>query len=225
MAKRKIVFVIVEGPSDDEALGVLLSKIYDKDSVYVHIMHGDITTQAGVNSSNIVSKVGNCVRQYAAQNHYKQADFKEIIHIVDMDGAYAPDSAVIEDAEAVKPVYSVTEIRTANPDGIISRNAKKRENIDRLKSTGQIWKLSYGIYYMSCNLDHALYQRKKKDKVRVHRLITKGAAIEAICKDTQYLMESEFYELMDEVLHIPELQFHLRVADMVQGRQEIVEEE
>lgn len=38
MAKRKIVFVIVEGPSDDEALGVILSKIYDKDSVYVHIM-------------------------------------------------------------------------------------------------------------------------------------------------------------------------------------------
>lgn len=157
MAKRKIVFVIVEGPSDDEALGVLLSKIYDKDSVYVHIMHGDITTQAGVNSSNIVSKLGNCVRQYAAQNHYKQADFKEIIHIVDMDGAYAPDSAVVEDAEAVKPVYSVTEIRTANPDGIISRNVRKRENIDRLKSIGQIWKLSYGIYYMSCNLDHALY--------------------------------------------------------------------
>ena len=110
-----------------------------------------------MNSSNIVSKVGNCVRQYAAQNHYKQADFKEIIHIVDMDGVYAPDSAVIEDAEAIKPVYSVTEIRTANPEGIISRNVKKRENIDRLKSTGQIWKLPYGIYYMSCNLDHALY--------------------------------------------------------------------
>lgn len=65
----------------------------------------------------------------------------------------------------------------------------------------------------------------EKEKARVHRLITKGAAIEAICKDTQYLMESEFYELMDEVLHIPELQFHLRVADMVQDRQEIIEEE
>ena len=38
-------------------------------------------------------------------------------------------------------------------------------------------------------------------------------------------MENEFYELMDEVLHIPELQFHLRVADMVQDRQEIIEEE
>ena len=49
MARKKIVFVIVEGPSDDEALGVLFSKVYDKDSVYVHIMHGDITSQQGYN--------------------------------------------------------------------------------------------------------------------------------------------------------------------------------
>lgn len=157
MARRKIVFVIVEGPSDDAALGILLSKIYDKDSVYVHIMHGDITAQTGVTPSNIISKVGNCVRQYAAQNHYRQTDFKEIVHIVDMDGSYIPNSAIVEDAKAVKPIYSVTEIRTADPIGIIDRNVRKQENINRLKSTKQIWKLSYGIYYMSCNLDHALY--------------------------------------------------------------------
>lgn len=34
---------------------------------------------------------------------------------------------------------------------------ESRKNIDRLKVTGQIWNLPYGIYYMSCNLDHALY--------------------------------------------------------------------
>ena len=157
MARKKIVFVIVEGASDESALGVLLSQIYDKDSVYVHIMHGDITAKKGVTSKNIVSKIGNCVKQYAEQNHFKKADFKEIIHIVDMDGAYAPDSAVVKDSEAVKPVYSVTEIRSANPENIIKRNIIKRENIDRLISTGKIWSLPYGIYYMSCNLDHALY--------------------------------------------------------------------
>lgn len=48
MARKKIVFVIVEGASDESALGVLLSQIYDKDSVYVHIMHGDITAKKGV---------------------------------------------------------------------------------------------------------------------------------------------------------------------------------
>lgn len=170
MAKRKIIFVIVEGPSDDEALGVLFSKIYDKDSVYIHIMHGDITTKAGVSSSNIVSRVGNCIRQYAAQNHYRATDFKEIIHIVDMDGAYIPDSAIVEDLEAVNPVYSTTEIHVENPNSIINRNMRKRENINRLKSTGQIWKLPYKIYYMSCNLDHVLYgklnstdEEKEKD--------------------------------------------------------------
>ena len=39
---------MVEGLSDDEALGVLFSKIYDKDSGYVYIMHGDITAHTGV---------------------------------------------------------------------------------------------------------------------------------------------------------------------------------
>ena len=68
------------------------------------------------------------------------------------------------------------------------------------------------------------YQRKKKDKARVHRLITKGAAIEAICKDTQYLMESEFYDVMDEVRLIVVLNFHLRVADMLHCIKGIVEE-
>lgn len=159
MAKRKIIFVIVEGPSDDEALGLLLSRIYDKNSVYVHIMHGDITTEREVKSSNIVSKIGNCVKKYAAQNHYKQSDFQAIIHIVDMDGAFIPDSAIVEDADAVKPIYSLTNISSSNPEGIINRNAQKRENINRLKSTGQIWKLPYKIFYMSCNLDHVLYDK------------------------------------------------------------------
>ena len=170
MARRKIIFVIVEGPSDEEALGVLFSKIYDKNSVYVHIMHGDITTQAGVTPDKIVSKIGNCVRQYATQNHYCPSDFKEIIHIVDTDGAYAPDSVIVEDLGALKPVYTVTEIHSNNPKSIIYRNQKKRKNIDRLKSTEQIWKLPYRIYYMSCNLDHALYgklnstdEEKEKD--------------------------------------------------------------
>ena len=73
--------------------------------------------------------------------------------------------------------------------------------------------------------NHAEYQRKRKDKQRTHRLITKGAAIEAICKDTKYLTEAEFYSLMDEVLNVQELQFHERVAVMVSGRKESTEED
>ena len=58
MARRKVVFVIVEGASDETALGITLNQVFDKESVHVHIMHGDITTRTGVTSQNIVAKVG-----------------------------------------------------------------------------------------------------------------------------------------------------------------------
>ncbi len=156
MPSKKIVFVIVEGPSDEEALGVLLNRFYDSNTVYVHVMHCDITTDSGVNPSNIVAKIGNLVKGYA-ERRFKPEDFSQIIHITDTDGAFIPDDAVVEDATAVKPLYSVTEIRTQGKVGIERRNRCKRENLNRLSSTAKVWKIPYRIYYMSCNLDHALY--------------------------------------------------------------------
>ena len=156
MPRKKIVFVIVEGPSDEEALGVLLNRIYDSKAVYVQVMHCDITTELDVNAGNVVAKIGDVVKQYAGRA-FKPGDFSRIIHITDMDGAYIPDDAVMEDATAVKPLYSVTEIRTQRKSGIENRNQRKRECLNRLFSASRIWGVPYQIYYMSCNLDHALY--------------------------------------------------------------------
>ena len=156
MPRKKIVFVIVEGPSDEEALGVLLNRIYDSKAVYVQVMHCDITTELDINAGNVVAKIGDVVKQYAGRA-FKPGDFSRIIHITDTDGAFIPDDAVVEDATAVKPLYSVTEIRTQRKSGIENRNQRKRECLNRLSSASRIWGVSYQIYYMSCNLDHALY--------------------------------------------------------------------
>lgn len=156
MTRKKIIFVIVEGPSDEQALGAILGCLYDKNTVHVQIMHYDITTQLNVNPGNIVSKVGNIVRDYAGRI-FKPNDFAKIIHITDMDGAFIPDSNVIEDMTSKKPLYLTTEIRTCNKAGIENRNQHKRENLNRLVSVSKVWDVPYQIYYMSCNLDHALY--------------------------------------------------------------------
>ena len=156
MPRKKIVFVIVEGPSDEEALGVLLNRIYDSKAVYVQVMHCDITTELDVNAGNVVAKIGDVVKQYAGRA-FKPGDFSRIIHITDMDGAFIPDEAVVEDAVAVKPLYSATEIRTQRKSGIENRNQRKRECLNRLSSASRIWGVPYQIYYMSCNLNHALY--------------------------------------------------------------------
>lgn len=112
MAHKKIVLVIVEGPSDDTALGVVLNQVYDKNFVHIHIMHGDITTRAGVNPQNIVAKIGNDIRGYAKSQHYKASDFKQIIHIVDTDGVYIPDERIIEEAGIGETTYEADGIHT-----------------------------------------------------------------------------------------------------------------
>ena len=65
MARKKIVFVIVEGPSDHDALALVLNRLFDQQTVHVHIMHRDITTESGVDPANIVSEVAAEVKQYA----------------------------------------------------------------------------------------------------------------------------------------------------------------
>ena len=66
------------------------------------------------------------------------------------------------------------------------------------------------------SLNYLDTQKKKKRKARTHLLIQKGAAIEAICKDTKY-------QLMDELLHDPACKFCDVVHEMVRGRAETAE--
>ena len=144
MARKKIIFVIVEGPSDYEAIGVILNRIYDKNTVYVHIMRRDITTEFNnVPNKNIFTMVGDEIRGYANSNHFKKSDFKEIIHIVDMDGAFIPDANIVEDTNAIKPQYTLSEIHTCNKHGIEDRNKRKRSNINNLCSRSKIGRAKF----------------------------------------------------------------------------------
>lgn len=158
MARKKIVFVIVEGPSDDAALGVLLNRLYDKNKVHIEIMHGDITTDLSIDPNNIVSALGDIIKGYASSMHFTQSHFQEVIHLIDMDGAYIPDSAIVNNPEADKPIYSLADIQTSKPEQLKLRNQHKRSKLTRISTLKKVWvSVPYKAYYMSCNLDHVLY--------------------------------------------------------------------
>lgn len=170
MARRKIVFVIVEGPSDDEALGVLLNQIYDKNTVYIHITHGDVTTKKGANSSTILVRLGEIVKTYMHSYHLNKLHFQEIIHIVDMDGAYIPDEAIVKDETASRPSYSLTEIHTANVQGIINRNAIKRSWINRFPqhqdfAIFRIRRITCLVIWIMCCMESSTPLMKKKKSI------------------------------------------------------------
>lgn len=162
MPRKKIVFVIVEGPSDREALGAILSNLYPSDQIYVYIAHGDITTKCNITTDKIISEIGKMIKQYAHQYHFKKSDFKEIIHITDTDGAFIPPKNVTglsSKNSNKKIIYNTTEIQTTNIKSIQKRNEQKSSNIDKLVSCSKVWGIPYRIFYMSCNLDHVLHNK------------------------------------------------------------------
>lgn len=160
LARKKIVFIIVEGPSDQDALELLLDSIFDESKVYVHVTHGDITSRIGNNASNILKKVTDEIQSYARNYHLEKVHFQQVIHIIDMDGVYVSDEKIIEDTEVDSVRYSVDSIVTKNRQNIINRNQIKSKNIDKLSKTPKIWgDIPYSAYYMSCNLDHVLYDK------------------------------------------------------------------
>lgn len=158
MARKKIVFVIVEGASDDTALGVILNRLYDQSKVHIEIMHGDITADLSIDPDNIVSALGDIVKKYATRMHFLASDFQEVIHLVDMDGAFIPETAIVDNIDAEKPRYSITKIQTARPKKLIQRNQHKQRKLNRISALKKVWNsIPYQAYYMSCNLDHVLY--------------------------------------------------------------------
>ena len=194
MAHRKIVFVIVEGASDAEAIGIMLEQLYSDKDVYLHITKGDITTKKGISADNIKNAIGNMISGYAKSNHFNKSFFQEIIHIVDMDGAYIPDTAVQLEKTAEKPLYEIDKIFTKNLDGIYNRNEAKRGCLNKLSITPKIWNVPYQVYYMSCNLDHVLYDEQnlsddeKEDKSLDFALKYKGKVEEFV----DYISNSPF---------------------------------
>ena len=160
VGKKKTVLVIVEGVSDEEALGMIFSNLYDKNSVYVKIMHSDITSDYRNRPELIISRIGKIIKDYLKEAFLKKNDFQEVIHLVDMDGAFAPDDCIVEDPNKVEVFYSPTEIKTNKVDKIIKRNLHKRQCLNRLRSTPEVMGIPYRIYYMSCNLDHVLYNKQ-----------------------------------------------------------------
>ena len=161
MAKKKILLFIVEGPTDESALSTVFSRIFSSDMVKFHVIHGDILTRDFVRPERIAATVNEQIKAFR-NDIYKPADFCKVVHLIDMDGVYIPDSSIIEENEPDKtyPFYTDTQILTPSPQKIIDRNKRKRDAIAKLSVTGKIGGISYSLYYFSCNLDHVLYNRK-----------------------------------------------------------------
>lgn len=161
---RKYVLVIVEGPSDKAALDILFARFCAPKKTETIVVHGDITSDINVSESNIVSKVCQYIKDFVTSYKLRKTDILRVVHIIDMDGAFVSDGRIILDESLDAIVYTDTDIRANDVSKVKTRNAHKRSNIEKLLCTHVMWKdIPYCLYYMSCDLDHALYNKRGSD--------------------------------------------------------------
>ena len=130
--EKKVVTVIVEGPSDENAIGGILKEFFSWEEVQFAVVHGDITSNYSTTKENVVSKVGALIETIKSKYGYNWGDFVKIIHMEYFD---------IEEVE--------------------KRNAHKSEIMFKLYTTGKIRNIPYRLYFNSCNLEHVLYNELK----------------------------------------------------------------
>ncbi len=159
MNEKKVVAVIVEGPSEEAALGSILKEYFSDEEVRFVVVHGDITIKDYTSVDNIISKINDLVDTVKRKYGYNIEDFLRIIHIVDTDGVYIQDQIVFADVDSV--MYYTDRIEARNVEYIKDRNKRKAEILFKLYTSSRINGIKYKIYFNSCNLEHVLFDQLK----------------------------------------------------------------
>ena len=159
---KKVILFIVEGITDKTALGTVLDAILSNEKIHFAITEGDITTKDDVNASNVIRRINEIVKFTQERYHFKASDLLEIVHLIDTDGAFIPNTAVINNAEATHIQYTLQNIQTDDIEKIVERNQKKLGLVKLLRSKTEINKKPYKMFYFSRNQEHVLHNEAKE---------------------------------------------------------------
>lgn len=160
MGEKKVILFIVEGASDEAALGSIMKEHFSDNEVQFVVVHGDITLKDYVSNDNILKKIKEQTEIVKSKYRYKKEDFIKIIHITDTDGVYIPEADVRE-ADVKEVQYYEDHLEAKNVQKIIERNKHKGDILYKLRKTAKIDGIPYRIYFNSCNLEHVLYGQLK----------------------------------------------------------------
>ncbi len=160
---KKVVIFIVEGSSDKKALEKIFQKIYKGRNIVFKFTDGDITSDESMTESKAVEKIYEKVDAYMKDKKLMRQHIWQIVHIFDTDGAYVPDTAVVK-GNTSRFFYTPTQISSRNVQKVLERNERKRKLMNDLLKVTDIRNIPYTGYFMSSNLDHALYDEQNLDE-------------------------------------------------------------
>ena len=157
LARKKVVLFIVEGFSEKESLELLLSDFFGNNrQVIFEVAQGDITSDRHSTQQNIKSKITELIK--SSGRKFKPADYKEVIHLVDMDAAFISEDNIYLDPLNSKFSYRDDGVYTPNIEYVKDRNKRKQALLKFLSNTSKVYtSVPYRVFYFSCNLEHVLH--------------------------------------------------------------------
>ncbi|MGN0606965.1 MAG: hypothetical protein ACI4JM_10625 [Oscillospiraceae bacterium] len=170
MTESKIILFIVEGKSDKAALAPALEKIITNSTVKFKVMCADITSDFDSTVQNIERRIKTLgVKRFLQENsQFSAKNICGIVHVVDLDGAFIPSDSVIE-GDTIETQYLDDSIICKDKSLFLKSKKNKKENLIYLSKLSEISiptgiVVPYSIFYMSCNLDHVLHNKRNSTK-------------------------------------------------------------
>lgn len=156
---KKVILILAEGISDEDSLIRYFKEIKKSRNIAFEIARCDVTILPHTKTKNPKTHVVDQINNFldTNTNRYIKEDIEEVIHIVDLDGAFISDNFIHEDKNIENIQYSNNSIVCQNKDSIVKRNETKRKSINTLSTTTKVKNLNYKMYYFSRNLEHVLH--------------------------------------------------------------------
>ena len=181
LMRKKFILFIVEGYNDQIEIDAMLHSPWFEPyrpayEPFFHITQGDVmlssikvrNKKVKVTADNIQMALDDIVldfrRASGPYNNISVSDIHEVVQITDTDRSFIPDCNVKRDDNFVYSTYFDDCIKINNVDGIIGRNRRKAEIIRKLLNVKQIGNIPYSLYYVSCNMDHVLFNERNLSK-------------------------------------------------------------
>lgn len=167
MGATEFVLFIVEGETDELALGRALTSLFasgEHPGPRFGIVRGDITSVhalgAGNPASTIKRRLVDTVKEFLAKDKLRATDLDAIVLLSDTDGAFIDESLVVYDEDGPHCSYFEDRIETSNVASLRQRNQCKSSCLKTLSRTHELTcnkrKIPFKAAYMSRNLEHAL---------------------------------------------------------------------
>ena len=129
---KKIILFLVEGPTDEDALALVYSKLVREHDLEFDVLHTDITAGEDMTVKYIADWIQAEVAEYLRRHPYiVKEDILKVVQIIDTDGAFIPTSQICQ-SDTGKTEYFDTYIAAKNKDRLIRRNISKRRIVYHL---------------------------------------------------------------------------------------------